>query len=241
MKLSSKLLIGLMLLLAAGLLVSNLILKNEYDKMDKDDKDWEFTTISKESYKHINISGGNICKIIFAPNQEASVKFLKREEEMKSIQIKVLNDTLYIHFPDSFMNKYPKNQWLRSWEIIRLFSPELISITGNNMHLELDKMKQENLKIFLQGKSNIGIESEVSELIDFQFNLNDSSEVTVQMSPENKNGKVITFQSVQAHLKGRSILNLGSAKIKSLQLSIDENSAIQLSGETLKEFAKIKD
>ena len=65
MKISTSILFTLLILLVAGMLCSNIILKNQYDKVDKSDLYWTYRKVAETPFKHLKITGGNITNIAF--------------------------------------------------------------------------------------------------------------------------------------------------------------------------------
>jgi hypothetical protein len=63
-------------MLVAGLLSSNMILKKEYDKVDKSDIYWTFGNILEQPFKYLKIKGGNITNIAFEQSSNYSVRVL---------------------------------------------------------------------------------------------------------------------------------------------------------------------
>ena len=58
MKLSSRILLSMLIILIAGLLLSNIVLKKEYNKIDKGDLHWNYTTVLTQPFKYLKIDGG---------------------------------------------------------------------------------------------------------------------------------------------------------------------------------------
>ena len=100
MKWSNRLLILLVILLAAGLLTSNMVLKNEYNKVDKTDNYWNYGKILEQPFKYLRIEGGNNTKIIFEQSPNYSVRVLNywQRYHNKLISTFVKEDTLFIKF-----------------------------------------------------------------------------------------------------------------------------------------------
>lgn len=60
MKFTSNILLALLVLLVVGLLSSNIILKKEYDKVDKSDIYWNYEKILQQPFKYLKITGGTL-------------------------------------------------------------------------------------------------------------------------------------------------------------------------------------
>ena len=63
MKLSSLILLITLSLLTVALFLSNVLLKKEYDKIDKSDNYWTYGKILEQPFRHLKIEGGNITNI----------------------------------------------------------------------------------------------------------------------------------------------------------------------------------
>jgi len=235
MKFTSKILLGLLLLLFAGVVSSNIILKSKYDKIDKSDNYWNYASVLQQPFKYLKITGGNSTKIAFEQSTKCSVKILQQWKSWYKGEIKayVSNDTLYINFDyvaDNLYNKF----WMESATTVRIFSPELLYVEGFNTKLEMFKIKQKSISVNMSGKSEFELESMSTAFDSLNITQKDSSAVVFEMSPDYKTTETFHIKKVAASVQGVSILDLGHAQIDSLQLSIADSSGIILSGGALK-------
>ncbi len=235
MKRTTKILILMLLLMTSGLFASNMLLKKEYEETDKNDTYWTYGKILEQPFKHLKIEGGNVSNIAFEQSPKASVKVFKnwRGYEEHAVKAHVATDTLYINFPNTYHDLYEKD-WLKYTTTLRLFSPELLSITGVDTNLELFKIKQRNFSVIMSGKSKFEVESMDTNLDSLQVTQRDSSAVVFEMSPEYKKTASFHVNYVNANIRGYSILDIGHAQVDSLQLSVSDSSAVLLSGGTMK-------
>lgn len=270
MKLTSRILLALLIILISGVLLSNVILKKEYDKVDKTDIYWTYEAVLKQPFKYLKLTGGNGTKIAFEQSPKYSVRILQewKRHHNGGIKAHVSNDTLYINFDFIPSNPYEKF-WMKNITAVRIFSPELLSFDGFNTNFEMFKLKQKSINVKIAGRSGFEIESMIPAMDSINVSQKDSSEVIFEMSPdyksvkpnekkeavvEDKNtGNIIFYKSpeqqiksdeamfinsVNANIKGYSILDLGHAQIQSLHLNIADSSAIILSGGALKKVNK---
>jgi hydroxymethylpyrimidine pyrophosphatase-like HAD family hydrolase len=156
--------------------------------------------------------------------------------------------------------------YLQTITPVRIFSPELLSITGNNTNFEMQKLKQKSINVVISGRSRFEVESLYPELDSVNIKQSDSSSVTFEMSPDyrkqpnqqgvlqfhNAAGIAVPFKdqrqngfdenmqinSVTATVKDHSILDIGHAQIKNLDINVSDSSAIILSGGALKKTKK---
>jgi hypothetical protein len=185
MKLSSWLLMAMLVILMGGILVSNIILKKQYDQVDKSDLYWTYRKVVTQPFKYLKIKGGNITNIAFEQSRTASVRILEEWARYHggSIETAVTNDTLYIDFnfvPANTFEKY----WMRTITAVRIFSPQLLRVEGFNTKLEMYRMKQNSYTVSMSGRSSFEVESMQPNLDSLDISQKDSSEVVFEMSPE---------------------------------------------------------
>ena len=92
MKLSNKLLFVLATFLISSFVLSNLVLKEQYNNIDKNDKFWEFKHKDTLSFSNLSIDGGNgiYLSILYNPSKNG---IIYREELKKNISYKVEKDS----------------------------------------------------------------------------------------------------------------------------------------------------
>jgi hypothetical protein len=261
MKFTTKILATVFLLMIAGLVFSNVILRREFDKVDKTDIYWNYERVLEKPFKYLKITGGNITNIAFEQSPHPSVRLLQDWKRYHGGHIKaqVQNDTLYIDFDFSPPNPFEK-MWLRGGVTpLRIFSPELLSFTGFNTNFEMFKARQTSINVNLSGRSRFELESMIPDLDSLTVKQSDSSEVVFEMSPnyrtttfsdparegsritttdQIKSDEAMRINSVKASLEGYSILDIGHSQVKSMQLRIADSSAIILSGGALRKIDK---
>ncbi len=235
MKLTTKILLAMLLLFTLGLFASNMILKKEYNKTDRNDIYWTYEKILEQPFKYLNIQGGNITNIAYEQSKTSSVKVFKDWDGYRKGKVKahVKNDTLYLTFSNTYKDRYEK-QWLQWNTVVRIFSPELLAVNGIDTKLEMFKLKQKNLEVNMSGKSSFEVESMDPYLDSLKISGKDSSEIQIEMSPDYQTSESFHVKSVSATLRHVSVLDIGHAQIDSLKLNVEDSSAVLLSGGTLK-------
>ncbi len=262
MKFTTRILVSIFVLLMAGTLVSNITLKKKYDAIDKSDIFWTYNKILEQPFKYLNISGGNNTNIFFERSEHPSVRVLQEWVNYHDGKVKasVKNDTLFLvfdHVPD---NLYEKT-YLQNSAPVRIFGPELLSVTGYNTKFEMHDAKQKSITVHLSGRSSFELETLYRDLDSISVTESDSSEVKFELSPDfreghpqpkgkiefhEKDGSIITYKnpvaefnedmsirSVTADIRGHSILDIGHAQVQQLQLQVSDSSAAVLSGKAL--------
>jgi len=251
MKLSSRILLSMLVILVAGLLLSNIVLKKEYNKIDKSDLHWNYTNVLTQHFKYLKIEGGNITNIAFEQSKNFSVRVLNdwQRYHPELLQSLVKKDTLFIKFVYNSSNQNEKD-WMKSTTLVRIFSPELLYVEGFNTNFEMFRLKQKSIAVNMSGKSRFEVESMIPDMDSINVVQKDSASVEFEMSPdykstplirssnEIKSDEAMNINSVNANLQGYTILDVGHAQIQSLQLNIADSSAIVLSGGALKKIMK---
>ena len=260
MKFTSSVLLVLLVVLVGELLSSNILLKKEYDKVDKTDNYWNYENVLQQPFKYLKINGGNGTTIAYEQSPKYSVRIQGdwKRYHRGEVKARVNNDTLYIDFDYTPANLYEK-WWLRTITAVRIFSPELLSVDGSNTIFEMFKLRQKSINVNITGKSRFEVESMIPSLDSITIAQQDSSEVIFEMSPvylttvirdptrigvsvasnqQIHSNESMTINSVNARLQGYALLDIGHAQVRSLQLQIADSSAIILSGGALRKMDK---
>jgi hypothetical protein len=237
MKLSTILLIAVGILLTLGLVASNYLFKAEYNKIDKTDKYWYYSTLSEKPFKHIVIKGGYKGNVVFEPNTASLVKINNWDDaDLKKIKVSVVNDTLSIQFPDTFLQEFiNKYRDKPGFQIIRILAPELVSITEINGQLICKNMVQENYSIRLLGKSDLEIQSVNHQIANINLLAQDSSEFKISKSENAKQN--ISINNSKTELKDCAKASFSTSKINQFDLRLAEHANIELSGYNLNKLA----
>ncbi len=207
MKLSTTILLVTLVLLVSAMFASNVILKKEYDKVDKSDLYWTYDKILEQPFKHLKIQGGNITHIAFEQSKNPSVRILKNWDGYDRGLVKpfVKNDTLFIKFSNIYRDQGEK-QWMKWNTLVRIFSPELLSVDGSDTDFELFKLKQKSININLSGKSKLEVESYLYNYDSLTISQKDSSEVVFEMSPDLMTSDPIALE--KEALKGHATIQV---------------------------------
>ncbi|MDQ2719373.1 MAG: hypothetical protein M3Z26_06370 [Bacteroidota bacterium] len=220
MKFTSKVLLALLVVLIGGLLSSNIILKKEYDKVDKTDIYWNYEKVLQQPFKYLKITGGNGTKIAFEQSPKFSVRVLQEWKRWHNGELKahVNNDTLFIDFDFVPANLYEKS-WMKGITPVRIFAPQLLSINGFNNNFEIFKLKQKSIYVNMSGKSVFEVESMIPDMDSINVIQKDSASVEFEMSPDYKSKKEMDStinKGIQIHFGDKTIeLATGLDEIKS--------------------------
>jgi hypothetical protein len=237
-KLSTAILIIMMLLIVTGVFASIITLKGVYNKRDKGDLYWNYNKILEKPFKHLKINGGNITNIIFEPNKNASVRILNYwDPDDNAIKVSVKNDTLYLTFKNKYNNLGMK-YWMQQQVLVRVFAPQLLSVEGWDTNFEMQKMKQGSFNFSLRGKSRFEVETYQRNLDTLNVTQSDSSQVIFEKSPDLRGSEILNFKQVTANMTGYTLLDIGRSYVNHTKLNLSDSSAVILSGKSLKGVSK---
>ena len=185
MKLTTRILLGLFILMIAGLVVSNVILKKKYNAIDKSDLYWTYNKVLERPFKYLNITGGNETNVFYEQSDKPSVRLSQEWVAYHGGAVKadVRNDTLFLDFnyiPPNLFEKF----YLQYAAPVRIFSPKLLSVTGVNTNFEMQKLKQKSISVNISGRSKFEVESMFPEMDSISVTQSDSSSVVFEMSPD---------------------------------------------------------
>jgi hypothetical protein len=226
MKLSSKILLATFLLMIAAAFSSNVILKKQYDQVDKSDIYWTYDKILERPFKHLNIQGGNCTNIYYEQSEKPSVRLSRDWVNYHGGHIKaeVKDDTLFLHFDNPPTDGF-EWFWLKNADPVRIFSPELLSVTGNNTNFEMQRLRQKTITVSMTGKSRFEVESLWPEMDSINITQSDSTNVVFEMSPDYR--KSSSDIQPQGKVVIHNIAGIRSAEVLAPQTDFSGNMSIR--------------
>jgi hypothetical protein len=237
-KLSTVILIVMMVFVVTGVFASIITLRSVYDKRDRSDLYWNYNKILEKPFKCLKIKGGNVTNIIFEQSKNPSVRVLNYwDQDDNAVKTSVNNDTLYLTFENKYNNLGMK-YWMQSKVLVRLFAPRLLSVEGWDTNFEMQKMKQGSFNISLHGRSRFEVETYQRDMDTLNVTQRDSSQVVFEVSPDLKGSQEMSFKKVTANQTGYTLLDVGRSYINDLKLNLADSSAVILNGRSLKTVPK---
>lgn len=240
MKLSLKILLFLFFVMIVGLLSANILLKKQYNALDKSDNYWTYIKVLEQPFRHLYITGGNDTHIFYEQSRKSSVRLLQDWANYHGGEVKasVRNDTLYLDFDYVPANPFEK-YWLENATPVRIFSPELLSVTGNNINFEMHKLKQQNITATITGKSKFEVESMLTELDSVRIYQSDSSAVKFEMSPDYNQspGADQPQKTVTATVSSKTGTAMVNVRLPATQKSFNESMSIRSLTATIKDHS----
>lgn len=204
MKRSIQLLIGLFLLILGGLFFAKYELKKQYTAIDKENPYYSFDQYSNLEFNHLKVEGGNRSHLFVEPSTSNTLYISQDMKENVSYEIK--NDTLIITYTDNYTldPETETNRWgSRHGATVIIQVNTLGSLVANNASIGVDLVKSTIFSTHLNGGSNL-------ELINSDGSLN------ALFAVANEGSKM--------KLNERD----GNSRLKLLDLSISDNSLVEL-------------
>lgn len=237
MKKSSFILFILLGLFIISLVGTDIVLKIQYNKIDKTDPFWNYTKLNKGIFHHLKMDGGNVTSIAFSPSPHGSIGILSyvQDDFIDHIKTQIANDTLFLRVfaPDKSNGMI---DWMKNHTLITISCPELKSVTATNTNLEINKLNQKTIYIQTSGRSRLEVESYNPDFDSLLVHQQDSSEVIFEMADELKSSSTMHLNTLYANVQGHSLLDVGHFRIKSLHQTIGDTAGIILSGYTLSQM-----
>jgi hypothetical protein len=234
MKKSSTILVVLFVLFTLSLLASNIILKDQYNRIDKTDPFWNYAKLQTGSFHHVDLSGTNFTRTSFIQSPHGSVGALSFQEQMirERFQTKISGDTLYVT-SKNLSDPPNMRDWMKGHILIAISCPQLFSISLNNSNLDVFKLRQSNISVGMSGRSRMEIESSIPDFDSISIQQKDSSVLKFEMSEDIKSSGVMHANVINIRIQGYSITDLGHFQIGQFHPVIDDSSAVTVSGRTL--------
>ena len=234
MKLSDAILSTTLACTILGIFGSNVIMKKEYDRIDKSDPYWNYGALMAQPFRHLVITGGNVTNIFYEQSPKYAVKVMKAWRGFRdgSVQTHVSNDTLYVNFSNQYESIYEKF-WLSNVVPVRIFSPGLLSVTGYQTKLIVDKFDRPDIKINITENSKVQVNCYRNVLERIEVSQKDSCMIAFRVSEDLFVPDAITIHEAAVSGTGTSLLNVKSCRIEKLGLHLEGSASIALSGYTL--------
>ena len=216
MKASNIFIIVLGIIVLTGMYVTNVILKNEYQKIDVNDPYKNYVSVNSEPYSVLDISGSNGYPIEIIQKETNAIKVLR--SRLQHFKSNVKNDTLFIQFTGS--NISMKQSFLSTTPSgIIINKDKLSSIHVSDTHNRINGYSNQNLKIALKGSSYV-------EVSNFHLNnLMIEMENNSQIDFTAKN----TVDSLSLKMKNTSVASLQKVDFNSINHKLNDSITLVLS------------
>ncbi len=224
-KLSSVLLIGLVILLIGSMFASNYILKKEYLIASKQN-DFPYTELSNQRFKHLKLiqdlqevsSNDGYGLLSFEYSDSYSVKSVPTEwfvGGIDTITTKIVDDTLIVRLSHYANGNYESHANFN----LRIKAPKIESVTCVNSRVISLNLIQDNIQLNLFGNSSIVFGKKFKNLISIEANLNDNTELILDNQ--------LIINKLDVTMKDKSKLKMPTTQVQNFKLKADEGTFIE--------------
>ncbi|MCF2518489.1 hypothetical protein [Dyadobacter sp. CY351] len=223
MKASNILLIIVLSLFLSAMVASNLVLKKQFDKIDRKDPYSGYLTHSLEPFHYVRLQGVGFGVTEVSQGKDFEIKFVV---DQKFIDWKVVNDTLTVNYKKDFPEGgQSPQQIVHTLPSVYIFVPALKGLESNTINCKIKNMKQESLDIKQIGGAMVLLENQVNDLrADFV------SGAIVTAYRENDFGKS------KITVRDSSTFQVDSNIFKSLDLAVGDSAHVKMPGSLLKKL-----
>lgn len=219
MKASTIFISVLAIILLIGMFLTNVILRNEYQKIDLNDPFKNYVSIEFNPYSVLDISGSNGYPIEITSKEVNDVKVLR--SRLQHFKSEVKNDTLFIKFKGS--NVPMEQSFLSTTPSGIIIHKKILSgIQISGTHNRIYGYSNQKLDINVNGKSY----TEVSDvkLNNLNINMYQNSQIVFR----NKN----QVDSLKLNMNSTSIANLEKIEFKHISHKLSDSITLVLSKNT---------
>jgi hypothetical protein len=209
MKTSNKLLIALAVVVLAGLISSNIVLKAEYEDIKAHPRPQEgFQFVQVAAFSHVNVNSLS-PGIRFSIQQDNHPSVQVYSEWASRIHTRVQNDTLFIELPERI--NIPKTEENPAGETIGMYitQPHLTSITFDNGLGSIANWQTNLARIELHNASRVNTYR--NKINDLHIFLRNRALFTVEDDNEIKKLHSIKSDSSELNVEGISV---GSVQVE---------------------------
>lgn len=150
MKTSNQLLIALLALVFIAIVATSMVLKAEYDKIDKDDPYYGYSLENPPSFRAVKLTGNFQELVQLQPGDAHEIRMHKSVKD--EVQWKVQGDTLVVsfNFPVRQQSDFYNAFYSRSARVYVML-PHLSSLNARGVTAKLTGWKQDSLELSMQG------------------------------------------------------------------------------------------
>lgn len=225
MKTSNKLLISLCLVVFLAMLGSSMILKSEFEKIDRNDPYYGFSRESLQPFKAVKIKGHYPWLVQLQNSEEFEIRTNNASETR--LDWKVNADTLEISidYPDDKKQYQQNNPFYHNSVGIYITAPRLSGIQTEGISCKLSGWNEEEMMIDMQGRER-GIMLTQSSIAHLSARVKKGGLILLETDNQIKHARV--------QVRDSSTFTVEHGALDSLDIQVDERAQIKLPGNLLK-------
>lgn len=228
MKLSTKLLLGLLLIFMVLVVINAFSLKSKWQKIDKTNPFLNYEKLSDRPFKFLKVNAPNglTGRVNILNNDKRQLYVSHNWADM--VTFKFEDDTLFVDFlRDSEGKTFSYDKFEK---LVVITCPKVNSIETNNVSVEIDSLGQYQLK--LVGKGYGSFEFRKMKIRDFDIALSGNSSCNFYVYDVQK------IAYLKAKLTEKSHLNIRALLPEKILLDNGPETGLEMNGATLKLLGK---
>ncbi|MCP9770035.1 hypothetical protein EGI22_19200 [Lacihabitans sp. LS3-19] len=228
MKLSTKLLLGLLLSFMILVVINAFSVKSNLTKMDKNEQFLNYEKLSDLPFKYLKVNApeGATGRVNILESNKSQL-YVSHSWADKVIY-KINNDTLFVEFlKDPEGKPYTYDQFEK---LVIVTCPDLNSLETNNVSISIDSLRQDKLSLI--GKGYGSFEFRKMNINDFDIDLESHASCNFYVNQFQK------IRSLKASLIDTTSLNIRAINAERIEIENGPMTGLEVNGATLKLLTK---
>lgn len=223
MKTSNILLTVAVALFVLVSLSSNLVLKNQFDKIDKNDKFYGFTKHPVSAFRYVHLKGKGFALTQIESGTSPEIRMLTLPQYM---DLKMSGDTLVMTYkPDWELGYQPRGGGFGSLPSIYIIAPKLEGIISDNVRCVVKDYRFDDLTVIQKGDglllNNSSVRNFTATISDYAY---------LKLNPDSR------IETANIDIRDSSTLNAEKDIFKDFHARIDSSAYISMPGSMLKKM-----
>jgi hypothetical protein len=224
MKTSNILLICLLAVTLLFIVGSNLVLKAEFDKLDRKDAFYGYKQETVKTFKYVKIQGKQIGITQIQPGTNYEIRFNK---DRKLFDWKVIGDTLEMTYKRTWNEQPNQHDNLKFKPVVYILAPQISGVTTEKATSIIKGWKNQNMIIKQSGNVMLLTDNTIHDL-----------SALLTEGGNMKIGSNNRIENAAAQVKDSSTLSTEKNIFKSFQAHVNSTGHISLPGDLYKKTMK---
>lgn len=221
MKTSNKLLLTLITVLFLGILASSMVLKSEFEKIDRDNPFYGYAQETLEPFRAVKLSG-NYPGLVQLQQGDA-YELLTNDGSQAELAWEIKNDTLIIsvQYPESKQRYNQTYAFYDNYAGVNIIAPSLSALDTDGITCRLSGWNERQMHLDMQGNKR-GILLKESTIAQLSASISQGGMILLE-----ENNKV---ERALLEVRDSSSFIAEYAAIDSLEMSLDPTAQVKLPG-----------
>ncbi len=223
MKTSNQLLLTLFVVLLLVIIGSAMVLKTEYEKIDRKDPFYGYTKEASQPFHTVQLQGNHPELIQLQPGDNFEIRVGNSIQDLVSWKVQGDTLTLSYFYPEE-RNRHPESFAFFGKPVVYILAPQLSVVKAEGITCQLSGWKAKDLTLQQTGAQR-GMLLTENALENVSATLAQGSLIQIEASNQ--------IQKLQAQVNDSSTLMAKYGVIDSLQLRADSTAQVSLPGSML--------